>query len=136
MLQSIILLMIVNKAEHNKDLDDKSKEILRSFIYVFWLLKLSKHDIKTQEIELDCLELWSLVLTTITEYGLSKNGPSYIVARYIVEIFYNESILTIKRISAISKLDIDLNKAQEMIREVSRHFVSHRFGNMLDFLPN
>lgn len=124
-LESVIGYAVIKNL---KELDQFSKELIRSFIYSFWLLQFSCHDIKkTFNIEALSFELQLIAAEVFTEYT-GRPSQLNIVSSALLREFGNTSIDSIERLTSITKVEVDIEEMKVLIEKLSSVF-KHALGN-------
>ncbi len=124
-LESVIGYAVVKNLE---ELDQFSNELIRSFIYSFWLLQFSCHDTKnTFNIEALCYELQLMAAEVFTEYT-GRPTQLNIVSCALLREFKDTSIDSIERLASITTVGVDIEAMKVTIEELSSVF-KHVLGN-------
>ena len=128
-LESALMYTAVKKLHK---LDERTVEILKSFIYVFWLLKFSDHKPSEKfNVHGASYELWQLIIETMSETR-SWSDQHVLVCEELLALFAPVSQDAIERMAAITTVRIDLTEAFEQISAVHQER-QHHFGNMLNY---
>jgi hypothetical protein len=128
-LQTALLYACVQKL---RNLDAKTIEILKSFVYTFWLLKFSDHKVSEKfNVIGSAYEMWQNIIETFAETK-TWTEQHILVAEALLKIFAEESNEAIRRMALITTVRVDAEVAAREINEVHQERM-HHFGNMINF---
>ncbi|GEM_PF-6001704 len=126
-LQSALLFACVTKM---KNMDERTREIIKSYIYTFWLLKFSGarpgEKLDTHKV---LYELWMLTIQTFRETGTWSSQHSLVAETFLKESLYT-SLNSVERFSQITTVPMDLAETNKTIDAVFQER-THHFGNIL-----
>ena len=126
-LQSALLYACVTKMQK---IDERTLEVIRSYIYTFWLLQFSAAPTdKELDARVVSYDLWILTLETLRESKGWSNQHSIIAENFLKES-YLISIECVERFSKITTVPINLADAKTAISDVYQER-NHVFGNLL-----
>lgn len=127
-LQSALMYAVVKKL---RTLDERTVEILKSYIYVFWLLKISE---QSADKKFDTLghayDFWKLTLETLQE-DKAWTFQHVLISKKLLRLFSEESKDVIERMTAITTIEINLTEVGKAIDHVTGE-QSHIFGSALN----
>lgn len=119
-------------AEKSQDLDKKTKEVLASFVYVYWMLKFSEQN-PTERLNIagGIGELWCLIFEVVRE-SKSWSRQHVLIAEELLKLARTESIEAVRRMAMITTIEVNLPEATRIIGSFSNH-MNHSLGNQLNY---